>query len=161
MLSSPHRPGPTESRKSDVSVDFPLIVVARNKRASAINLFLLPQRDQTGSFVHRFKRFKRPQMKKLYVAVLALSVGILGAPVLTHGKPHEMSQDDNKPKLMNIKGTVHADGEKITFVADDSGKSWDVVNPEILKDHVGHHVEVSAHMYVDKDQIRVMKITML
>jgi hypothetical protein len=100
-------------------------------------------------------------MKKLHVAVLALSVGILGAPVPTHGKPHEMSQDENKPKLMNIKGTVHADGDKITFVADDSGKSWDVVNPEILKDHVGHHVVLSAHMYLDQDQIRVMKITML
>jgi hypothetical protein len=100
-------------------------------------------------------------MKRLQVAVLALSVGILGAPVLTHGSPHEMSQDENKPKLMNIKGTVRADGEKITFVADDSGKSWDIVNPEILKDHVGHHVELSAHMYLDKDQIRVMKITML
>jgi hypothetical protein len=100
-------------------------------------------------------------MKKLQVAVLALSVGILGAPALTHGKPHEMSQDENKPKLMNIKGTVHAEGDKITFVADDSGKSWEVINPEILKDHVGHHVELSAHMYVDKDQIRVMKITML
>lgn len=100
-------------------------------------------------------------MKKLHVAVLALSVGIIGAPEFTHGKPLEMSQDENKPKLMTIRGTVRADGEKITFVADDSGKSWDVVNPEILKDHVGHHVELIAHMYVDKDQIRVIKITML
>ena len=62
---------------------------------------------------------------------------------------------------MNIKGMVKADGDKITFVADDSGKLWDVVNPETLKDHVGHHVEVSAHVYPDKSQIHVMKVTML
>jgi hypothetical protein len=62
---------------------------------------------------------------------------------------------------MDIKGTVKANGYKITFVADDDGKSWDVVNPEILKDHVGHHVEVNAHVYADKGQIHIVKVKML
>jgi kynurenine formamidase len=61
---------------------------------------------------------------------------------------------------MNIKGTVKADGDKITFVAD-GGKSSDVVNPETLKDHTGHHVDLSAHVYKDQGQIHVMKVTML
>jgi hypothetical protein len=99
-------------------------------------------------------------MKKLSAAVLALSVATLGVPVLTQGKSQDMTQDQ-KPELMNMKGTVKADGGKITFVADDGGKSWDVVNPETLKDHVGHHVELSAHVYKDKGQIHVMKVTML
>jgi membrane protein implicated in regulation of membrane protease activity len=101
------------------------------------------------------------KMKKLSVVVLALSVATLGIPVLAHGKPRETSRDDQKPKLMNIKGTVKADGDKITFVTDADGKSWDVVNPETLKEHVGHHVELSAHVYKDKGQIHVMKVTML
>lgn len=100
-------------------------------------------------------------MKKLSVAALALSVATLGIPVLAHGKPQETTQDEKKPKLLNIKGTVKADGDKITFVTDANGKSWDVVNPETLKDHVGHHVELSAHVYKDKGQIHVMKVTML
>src|SRR5664279_543588 len=100
-------------------------------------------------------------MKKLSVLALALSVATLGVPVLTNGKPQDMNQDQKQPKLMDIKGTVKADGDKITFVADGDGKSWDVVNPETLKDHVGHHVEVSAHVYTDKGQIHVMKVTML
>ena len=62
---------------------------------------------------------------------------------------------------MDIKGTVQAVGDKITFVADTDQKSWDVVNPETLKDHVGHHVELSAHVYADKGQIHVMKVKML
>jgi membrane protein implicated in regulation of membrane protease activity len=99
-------------------------------------------------------------MKKLSAAVLALSVATLGVPVLMHSKSQDTTQDQ-KPELMNIRGTVKADGDKITFVADDSGKSWDVVNPETLKDHVGHHVELSAHVYKDKGQIHVMKVTML
>ena len=56
---------------------------------------------------------------------------------------------------------MKADGDKITFVTDEGGESWDVVNPEILKDHVGHHVELSAHVYKDKGQIHVTKVTML
>jgi hypothetical protein len=60
---------------------------------------------------------------------LALSVATLGIPVLAHGTPQEMNQDDKKPVLMNIKGTVKAGGDKITFAADEGGKSWDVINP--------------------------------
>jgi hypothetical protein len=99
-------------------------------------------------------------MKKLSAAVLALSVATLGVPVLMHGKSQDATQDQ-RPELMNIKGTVKADGDKIIFVSDDSGKSWEVVNPETLKDHVGHHVELSAHVYKDKGQIHVMKVTMI
>jgi hypothetical protein len=99
-------------------------------------------------------------MKKLSAAVLALSVATLGVPTIMHGKSQDSTQDQ-KPELMNIKGTVKADGDKIIFVSDDSGKSWDVVNPETLKDHVGHHVELSAHVYKDKGQIHVVKVTMI
>jgi membrane protein implicated in regulation of membrane protease activity len=99
-------------------------------------------------------------MKKLSAAILALSVATLGVPVIMHGKSQDTTQDQ-KPELMNIRGTVKADGDKIIFVSEDSGKSWEVVNPETLKDHVGHHVELSAHVYKDKGQIHVMKVTML
>ena len=102
-------------------------------------------------------------MKKRSVLALALSVATLGVPILAHGKPQEVNQEEKKPKpkLMDIQGTVKADGDKITFVADADAKSWDVVNPETLKDHVGHHVEVNAHVYADKGQIHVMKVKML
>jgi len=100
-------------------------------------------------------------MKKLSIAVLALSVTTLGIPVLTCGKSQETSKEEKKPVLMNIKGTVKSDEGKITFVADEGTKIWDVINPETLKDHVGHHVELSAHVYADKGQVHVMKVTML
>ena len=100
-------------------------------------------------------------MRKLSFFAIALSVASLGAPVLAHGKPQETTQEEKKPKLMDIRGTVKADGDKITFVADADQKSWYVINPETLKDHVGHHVELSAHVYADKGQIHVMKVAML
>jgi hypothetical protein len=100
-------------------------------------------------------------MKNLFLIGVALAIATLVVPVRAHGNPNGMSQDEQKPKLMDIQGTVKANGDKITFVADDGGKSWDVVNPETLKDHVGHHVEVNAHVYPDKGQIHVMKVKML
>jgi len=100
-------------------------------------------------------------MRQLSAAVLAISVITLGIPVIAHGNPQETTQGEKKPKLMDLKGTVKADGDKITFVSDEGGKSWDVVNPETLKDHVGHHVQLNAHVYADKGQIHVMKVTML
>ena len=66
-----------------------------------------------------------------------------------------------KPPLMTLKGTVKADGDKLTFVNDADQKSWDVMNPETLKGHEGHHVQLSAHVYADKNSIHVMKVKML
>ena len=100
-------------------------------------------------------------MKKLLILALAVSVIFTVA-----GFAQETSQDSGMAKaapapLKNIKGTVKADGDKLTFVADKDQKSWDVVNPEALKGHEGHHVELSAHVYADKGQIHVMSVKMV
>ena len=100
-------------------------------------------------------------MKTSCILASALLMAALGTPMVSSGAPPETSQSEQKPKLMNLKGTVKSEGGKITFVADDTGKTWDVVNPETLKEHVGHHVEVSAHVYADKGAIHIMKVTML
>jgi hypothetical protein len=100
-------------------------------------------------------------MKKFLVLALALSVMFTVAAFA-----QDMSKDSGTDKaasapLKNIKGTVTADGDKLTFVTDKDKKSWDVVNPEALKGHEGHHVELSAHVYADKGQIHVMSVKML
>ena len=58
-------------------------------------------------------------MRKLSAAVLALSVATLGIPVLAHGKSQEMTQDEKKPELRDIKGSVKSTDGKITFIADE------------------------------------------
>ena len=100
-------------------------------------------------------------MKKLLILALAVSVMFTLASFA-----QDMSKDSGMAKaapapLKNIKGTIKADGDKLTFVSDKDKKSWDVVNPEALKGHEGHHVEVSAHVYADKDQIHVVSVKML
>src|SRR5215472_7696553 len=111
---------------------------------------------------HPQKTLGGAKMKKLSILAVALSgATMIGIPTLAFGQSQQTTQDEQKPKLMDIKGTVKEDGGKITFVADSDVKSWNVVNPGTLKDHVGHHVELSAHVYADKDQIHVMKVTIL
>jgi len=78
------------------------------------------------------------------------------------GKSCDMGKDKAAAApLKTIKGTVKADGDKITFVSDADQKSWDVMNPETLKGHEGHHVQLSAHVYADKNSIHVMSVKML
>src|ERR1700687_826453 len=101
-------------------------------------------------------------MKKMLILALALSVICTVA-----GFAQDMSKDSDTAKaapaapLKNLKGTIQADGDKLSFVSDKDKKSWNVVNPEALKGHEGHHVELSAHVYADKDQIHVMSVKML
>ena len=73
----------------------------------------------------------------------------------------QADQGAAKAPLMTLKGTVKADGDKYTFVNDKDGKSWDVMNPEELKGHDGHHVQLSAHVYADKNLIHVMSVKMM
>ena len=100
-------------------------------------------------------------MKKLSILAVALSVATLGVPVLAHARPQEASQDQKKPDSKTMRGTVKADGDKRSFVSDEDGKSFDVDNPEILKDHTGHHVELNCELNNDTGRIHVTKVTMI
>jgi hypothetical protein len=102
-------------------------------------------------------------MKKLWILVIAMCVTFSMAAVAQDmGKSCDMGKDKAAAApLKTLKGTVKAEGDKITFVNDADQKSWDVMNPEKLKGHEGHHVQVSAHVYADKNSIHVMSVKML
>jgi hypothetical protein len=102
-------------------------------------------------------------MKKLWILVVAFCVTLSMAAVAQDmGKSCDMGKDKAaSAPLKTLKGTVKADGDKITFVSDADQKSWDVMNPEKLKGHEGHHVQLSAHVYADKNSIHVMSVKML
>jgi hypothetical protein len=108
-------------------------------------------------------------MKKLMICVLALTFAM---SLTAFAQQDSMSKDNNMSQtqadqsapaapLMTLKGTVKADGDNYTFVNDKDGKSWSVMNPETLKGHEGHHVQLSAHVYADKNAVHVMSVKML
>jgi hypothetical protein len=103
-------------------------------------------------------------MKKILAIAFSFSL-LLGSPALFHvsaaaAKPGPAALPQGAP-LKTIQGTVKVHGEKVMFVADDDNKSWEVLNPETLKLHAGHHVEISAHVYADKSQMHVMSVKMV
>jgi hypothetical protein len=102
-------------------------------------------------------------MKKLMISLLALTFAMSFTAFAQQGNNMSQTQADQgaaKAPLMTLKGTIKADGDKYTFV-DKDGKSWDVMNPEELKGHEGHHVQLSARVYADKNAIHVMSVKML
>ena len=76
-------------------------------------------------------------MKKLLVLVLGLSVlfSVTAFAQDTASSPDKMEKASTNAPLKNIKGTVKAEGDKVTFVSDSDQKAWDVENPEALKGH--------------------------
>jgi len=102
-------------------------------------------------------------MKKVFAVALALAVVTSIAVAQSDMSKDQGMKAGNSASapLKTIKGTVKADGNKVMFVSDKDNKSWDVTNPDVLKGHEGHHVQVSAHVYADKNQIHVMSVKML
>ena len=101
-------------------------------------------------------------MKKLIVCLLAMTFVMSVTAFAQQDTMAPPSSDKAAAApLMTLKGTVKTEGDKITFVNDKDGKSWDVMNPEELKAHDGHHVQLSAHVYNDKNSIHVMSVKML
>lgn len=101
-------------------------------------------------------------MKTLIVCMLGgmLALGTVAFAQDTMAKPDDKSAAAAAP-LKTLTGTVKADGDKFTFVNDEDSKSWEVMNPEALKGHDGHHVQLSAHVYADKNAVHVMKVKMM
>ena len=61
-------------------------------------------------------------------------------------------------KSGNVKGTISQDGK--TLVGDD-GKSWTIANPDAVKGHEGHHVELKGSADSATNQIQVSSVKML
>ncbi|HEY6185140.1 MAG TPA: hypothetical protein VIW67_23070 [Terriglobales bacterium] len=103
-------------------------------------------------------------MKKLLSLVLGLCV-VYSIAAFAQDAPASAGTADKSTastaSLKTLKGTVKAEGDKVTFTSDADQKSWDVENPEVLKAHDGHHVQVSAHVDADKGTIHVTSVKML
>ena len=101
-------------------------------------------------------------MKKFLAIAFALSMVLGVASFVRISRVAEASPAalPQGAPLKTIQGTVKVDGDKVMFISDEDKKSWGVMNPETLKAHDGHHVEVSAHIYADKNQIHVMSVKM-
>jgi hypothetical protein len=103
-------------------------------------------------------------MNKLMIVLLAFGITTgLSAFAQQSGNMGQTQADQGAAQapLMTLKGTIKTEGDKTVFVNDKDGKSWEIMNPEEVKGHEGHHVQLSAHVYADKGSIHIMSVKML
>jgi hypothetical protein len=81
-----------------------------------------------------------------------------GAPSSQTGAQGNDTMGQPSAKGGNVKGTVSQDGK--TLVGDD-GKSWTIANPDAVKGHEGHHVELKGSADASTNQIQVSSVKML
>jgi hypothetical protein len=62
-------------------------------------------------------------------------------------------------KKASVKGTISEDGKSI--VSDTDGKSWTIANPDAVKGHEGHHVQIMGTADASTGQIEVASVKML
>jgi len=102
-------------------------------------------------------------MRKLMAICIALAILTFGVAAAqdTMSKDtmnHDTMKADASKKAVKITGKISDDGK--TFMNDSDKKNWDIVNPEAVKGHEGHHVTLTAHVYADKNQVHVMSLKM-
>jgi hypothetical protein len=99
-------------------------------------------------------------MKKLLAIVFGAALLTSGA-LIAQDSMGNMSNDTMKAadaKPVNVVGKISDDGK--TFTSDKDGKTWNIVNPDAVKGHEGHHVVLNAHVYADKGEVHVMSLKM-
>jgi hypothetical protein len=104
-------------------------------------------------------------MRKLLLAV-ALFALVVGTAYGQYGSQpaattqHQVGKKSTaNPPLKTIPGTISDDGK--TFTSDSDKSTWTLKNPENVKGHEGHHVNLQAHVYSDSKELHVMKVTMM
>ena len=103
-------------------------------------------------------------MKKLLIVSLSI---FLAAPVIApaqgpgqqNADPGRQSAAPTSAKATSVKGTISEDGK--TLVRDADGKSWTIANPDAVKGHEGHHVELKGSADASAGEIQVTSVKML
>ena len=83
----------------------------------------------------------------------------------TQSNDSSMNQGDDSSmkhgaaKSGGVKGTISQDGKSL--VGDTDGKSWTIANPDAVKGHEGHHVELKGSADASTGEIQVTSVKML
>ena len=98
-------------------------------------------------------------MKKLWILVIAICVTFSMAAVAQDtAKSCDMGKSKMSAPLKTLKGTVKADGDKITFVNDADHKVYMIDAQDKVAAHAGHHVTVKGS--VDGDNLKLAGLEM-
>jgi hypothetical protein len=66
-----------------------------------------------------------------------------------------------KGKSISLTGWVKEQDGKTTFVNDKDKQTWNIANPDAVKGHEGHHVQIKAKLNETDHSLNVEKLSML
>jgi hypothetical protein len=106
-------------------------------------------------------------MKKLWIAMIVACLSLPGVALAQSQYPSQGGQQGGATgqenpaghKKASVKGTISEDGKSI--VSDTDGKSWTIANPDAVKGHEGHHVQLMGNADATTGQIEVASVKML
>lgn len=96
-------------------------------------------------------------MKNLFIIVLGLLASVCLNTLRANPQAKPPTASASKP--VTITGMISLD-EK-SFIAESDLKIWTVANPNVLKDHAGHRVTITANVNAAKDKVTVRSIRVL
>ena len=97
-------------------------------------------------------------MKKLMTICFALALLTFGVASAQDTMHNDNMKSDASMKAVHVTGKVSDDGKM--FVDDKDSKSWTINNPEAVKGHEGHLVNLTAQCNTDKNEVHVMSLKM-
>lgn len=99
-------------------------------------------------------------MKKLMLITIcfALSLLMCSVTVAQDYPKQDNTKADTSANAVKVTGKISDDGKM--FVSDNDSKSWTISNPDAVKGHEGHRVTLTAHVYADKNEVRVKSLEM-
>jgi len=105
-------------------------------------------------------------MNKLWIAMIAACLSLPAVALAQSQYPSQGGQqggtgqeNTTAHKKASVKGTISEDGKSI--VSDTDGKSWTIANPDAVKGHEGHHVQIMGTADAATGQIEVASVKML
>jgi hypothetical protein len=94
------------------------------------------------------------------ILMLTLAAVMIPAVALAQDttKPSPDQMKSGAMKAAHVMGKISDDGK--SFVSDKDGKTWAIDNPDAVKGHEGHHVDLKAQVDAAGGSVHVMSLKM-
>jgi hypothetical protein len=99
------------------------------------------------------------------IALIALLAMLGGASFAQNGsgsgKDKPGSGGATLPAVKTVTGVVKFHGDELTLIDDVDGKSWNIINPDVVRSYEGKHVSLSGHAFVEKHMIHAHTVEVI
>jgi hypothetical protein len=99
-------------------------------------------------------------MKSAILVTLALAV-VCTAGAVAQDQNHDQQATAHRVRKASVTGYVRKDGDNYVVEDDKDKTRYRVQNTEAIREHEGHHVQVSARLHEDDRSLEVSKVKRL